>query len=417
MRYHILTIFLFVSFHILGQDTLTTSDLEPYTYYFTIEDSEMKGEGAEFLKSELSKAQYTMIGEYHGSKQISIFTKALIKKLDQVGYKTMGLEVGPISGSVLNSFSENASDQLLAVNNRYGIMESDGYLNSPIPFFAHKADADFLHEAKDSGWQLFGIDQEFTYGYPMLMDMLYENLSSENKNQLLSLQSDMKDSMEVYMEDYVAGNSRLSVSLDSSQFYQDYLRHMAIEPLNRPIIDALNASCHIYGLNASRQWYNNTKTRILYMKKQLKSYFDRTDFDLSSDKMLIKMGGYHLQKGFGHMSWFEVGNTLHELAEYHGNTSLNINFSNRYYVEGDVVEDIMGSNSKRDLPMQVINVLGKKDEWVIIDLRQLINGAYYYPLKYKLNEQLTRLVERYDLLLITPQDMEDEYHYSTSSTR
>ena len=82
---------------------MTIEQLLPLTKPFDIQQGELTGEGASFLKNVMSKAQYTMLGEYHGSFRISEFTKAIVPYLDSQGYKTMILEVGPITGNLLNA--------------------------------------------------------------------------------------------------------------------------------------------------------------------------------------------------------------------------------------------------------------------------------------------------------------------------
>ncbi len=62
-----------VSLSIIGQDSTDLSYHKLDAYTFNIIDGQMFGNGATFLKAEMSKAQFTLFGEYHGSARISEF--------------------------------------------------------------------------------------------------------------------------------------------------------------------------------------------------------------------------------------------------------------------------------------------------------------------------------------------------------
>ena len=58
---------------------------QDYTKYFEIKNGEFVGDGATFLLSEFAKHQYILMGEYHGSHQLSLFTQAIIPPLHKSG--------------------------------------------------------------------------------------------------------------------------------------------------------------------------------------------------------------------------------------------------------------------------------------------------------------------------------------------
>ena len=74
-----------------AQDSLSAKQLKPLTYAFDIVEGKLIGEGEVFLKQEMAKAQFTMLGEYHGSMRISEFTNAIIPVLNNLNYKAMVL--------------------------------------------------------------------------------------------------------------------------------------------------------------------------------------------------------------------------------------------------------------------------------------------------------------------------------------
>ena len=398
-----------------SQDSLSLKQLEPITYTFNVIDGQLSGDGKVFLEHEMAKAQFTMIGEYHGSKRISEFTNAIILVLDSLGCKTMALEVGPITGQKLNALKGNMESKLKVLLQEYLTRESDGYVNTPFPFFDYKEDAKFLQTVKDKSWNLFGIDQEFYDGYVMLIDKMFENLPKDTKAQHLDLYSEVKSSLQKFYKDDQEDKQNLHVSLSNSELFKDFLQKMAMESKNIEIIEALKQSSAIYLLYNNRKWYENNATRIKYMKSQLRKGLTDLNFDLSKDKLLIKMGGYHLSKGFSPLSIYEVGNTLNEIAEYHGNTALNIGFMSRYSKDGEEITDNYTSDNRYYKDRKDLLQMGKKDEWVVIDLRQMIKGHFYYPKKYNLNPQLAELVQRYDLLVIPKIEVEGILNYDAKN--
>ena len=179
-RPSIIFLFLLFSTALFAQkDSLQVADFEPYTYHFTIENGSISGDGKAFLEAELSKPQYVLLGEYHGSYHISKLTTALVPILAKNDFNTFALEVGPVSGEMLSEFAKEATttiQQLYDFNSQY-YTDDEGDYFSPIPFFEYVEDAEFLAQAADNNWQLIGLDQEFIFGYEPLLDRMYEQLS------------------------------------------------------------------------------------------------------------------------------------------------------------------------------------------------------------------------------------------------
>ena len=394
-----------------SQDSLSAQHLKPYTYTFNVVDGQLIGEGKAFLKQEMAKAQYTMLGEYHGSKRISEFTNAIIPVLDSLNYKTMVLEVGPITGQILNSLKGDVEGELKILHNKYLTRESDGYVNTAFPFFDCKEDATFLKTVKDKSWNVFGIDQEFYDSYVMLIDMMYNNLSKDLRVQHADIYNNMLVELKQFYINDQGDKENLHLALSKSKLYKDFLKAMESKSSNIEVIDALKKSSAIYLLYNNRKWYENNTTRIKYMKSQLRKGLDHLDFNLADDKLLIKMGGYHLSKGFSPLSIYEVGNTLNEISEFYGNTTLNIGFTTRFYMENNELKDNYHSENKYYVNQKNLLQMGKQDQWVVIDLRPLIKCYYYYPKRFNLNKQLAELAQRYDLIVIPKVEVEGILNY------
>jgi len=383
-----------------SQDSLTTEMAQEFSYSFTIDNGKLSGEGVQFITKESANSQYTLIGEYHGSKRISEFTEVLIPVLNDNGYRHFALEIGPVSANKLMHWttdSKNVEEKLFEFNSRYNYIEGRF---TAIPFFTNKEDAVFLQKAADNEWEIFGLDQEFYFAFEMLLDEIYSNIDSKSKELYQESFQVAKDSLLVLIDDDINEKRRLPAEVHQSVEVQGFLNKMKMFPANKKIVNAFNKSIEIYKMNSDRKWRQNNEERALYMKTNLRKSMEASEFDFQKDKMLVKMGAYHNSRGQSPMEVFDVGNTLSELAEFYGNQSLHIAFSSRFYMEEGSEKDVLIDEPKHSY--NVFNALGKKDSWVVIDLREIQHGMYYYPVKYKVTKEIEDLIRRYDLLVIPP---------------
>lgn len=404
MKYLFLFLSILAFTNSFSQDSLNSTSLADLTYSFTIENNELKGTGGDFLKEKIAESQFTMMGEYHGSHQISLLTKALIPILDEANYETIIAEIGPYSAEVLTSISADAgttTTELKGFNDKYTYGE-DRY--TAIPFFSNKVDADFFKEIAKAKWNIVGIDQEFIYGYPMLFDHMFAEIPAADQPTHASAYSRVQDTLAHFITLDNDTKAKFELLIRDSEFLTDFMESVSGYGKNMEIQTALLKSIDIYALNSTRQWYESNRDRISYMKQNTRKGFEKNNFDFTKDKAFIKMGAYHLSKGYSPLGFFEVGNMLNEMADYHGNKAFNFKFVSRYYKEdGEVFDDAAE-------PSDLLNLIkmGKKDEWTVINLHPIIKGVEFYPVKYILNPAEQKLIESYDVLIIPPVDWEAE---------
>ena len=401
-------IFAFATSNVLSQTKpkpeLMPSDLKAYTHYFDIKDGKLVGGGADFLKKEAQTKQYFLLGEYHGSYRISEFTKILIPLLHDNGYRYFGLEIGPISNKIVTELSKDSAktvENLRKFNNRYFTKTPRRNFTS-IPFFSNVEDAEFLAEATKRDWKLIGLDQEFVFSYIHLLDRMFENLSKSKKKKL--------------KEKHVAAVNEITrigieSKWESEQFPKIYESKIINGFLNSAsknsaknlkISKAFRKTTEIYQHAAFRRWYLQNSERIDYMKKNLREAFALNKFDLKKDKMLLKMGGVHTGKGFSPLSLWEIGNTLHELAKFHGNDSLHVNFRSRFYTEKGKVIDELQNKKGFTYRFKPLLQMANQDKWTIIDLRPM--RSKYYHFKFKLDVVVLDLFKLHDIIIIPKLD-------------
>lgn len=399
-----------------GKPELTEKDLADYTKYFDIKNGEFVGEGAAFLWSEFAKHQYVLMGEYHGSHQLSLFTQAIIPPLHKNGFRYFGLEVGPVSSQILTEMMADTgkiSKKLNELNSRY-LKNAENRQFTPIPFFSYMEDAEFLKEAAIAKWQLIGLDQEFMAGYTMLLDRMYQNLNDDSKRILKDSHLKAVEAVRIADSIDAANGKRMYETINSSSPFNDFLAGASKNnKKNQEIAEALRITNSIYLKGVQRKYYEQNSDRVTYMKQNLGNFLNSESFDLSKDKMLLKMGAVHTGRGFSPLSLFEIGNTLSELAEFNGNSSLHINFNCRFYIDkGKEIDDLADSTSY-GYRFKGLFQMAKKDQWTVIDLRPL-RSKVFYNRAFKLDEIILELFKNYDWFIMPPLDFDPVPNYSHS---
>ncbi len=386
-----------VSLSSIGQDSTDLSYHKLDAYTFNIIDGQMFGNGATFLKAEMSKAQFTLLGEYHGSARISEFAGCVIPILDSLGYKSMVLEVGRFAGKSLNHLGLNSTMELKSMLEKYKFYDEYGDLYLPIPFIENSEDAKFIEKCKSHKWKIMGIDQEFYDGLLPLFDMMFNNLSPGDQQKLEPMHKDVIDSLQqFYLQDYNENKSIMS-KMTSSPLIAKYYAAVSNSDKNKDIIASIKESCKIY----QNDWYSNYSSRIQHMKNNLREQLEENNFNTSKDKILAKMGAYHLSKGFSLWGAYEVGNTFNEMANYHGNTALNILFLRRYYInENQEIKDLLESKDPVTERYHELRKYGKRDEWVVIDLRSELKKYISSSPEYSFNKYVEEYMKTYDLIVI-----------------
>lgn len=398
---------LFCAQAIIGQDSLFSVDLAPHVYHFNLEEGRITGEGAAFLETEIKNNQYFLIGEYHGSKHISNFTKAVIPLLEKADYHTMALEVGPVSVEYLRNFSQNpkaTASQLAAFMDKYKFTDADGDEDYAMPFFDQAEDAAFLAQAASYKWNLLGLDQEYYFCFIPLIEKMYHNLSQKDQSILSDSYAALKDTLAYFYKLDDTDSKSLMLSLRDSKLFNDFIHKAAGKEENKQIKEAIEKTIEIYGYNISRKYLECNATRIDYMKANLSKQLNIYGFDYSKDKMLVKMGGVHTAKGYSWLSLYEIGNTLHELAAFNGNSSVHLTFFNRYYKEkGKEIDDLDDPKGYASRYKDLLQ-FGQKDKWTIIDWRPL-KSKVFYSRKYDLPKVVIETMKQHDLMLIPPMEI------------
>lgn len=412
---------LFLIFHVSlfaqGQtrDSITLQDLKPYSYDFSITDGEITGEGATVLKEALSNTQVTMLGVDGRTKLEAELTQAFINLLNQEAYKTIVLEAGPASGEVIRKLSKDPTSTIQNIKNlnqRYAFDIKDLKI-APIPEVRSIEAAEFIQSAATYNWNILSIGVEYWTGYRMFADELYANLPKSDKQAHRNLYQETAQLLDLLYEEINGqGNEDLftfTSALKSSKIFNRFLEEMSSYEINNKIVKAIRFSVEYWYMYGNKEFYKKNKLNSAKNKARMAEAFKSSGFDITKDKLFIQMWKNHLVKGTTPNGFYGIGNTLHELAELNGSTSLNIGVVPRYTEEDGVVKDALNSYDYWNKSYKEIIPLGKKEQWVLVDIRPFNEKFHWGP--YIISPQMEKVITRFDMIVIPKMNRKATINY------
>ncbi len=394
---------------IFAQDSTFLKLAKQNTFQFEIAGDKMQGSGADFLLKEYAQSQFVILGEYHDSPQISKFTKSTIYSLDSLGFGTMALEVGKhgleyLLDYVYQTDSLKSAKGISSFHKEFGYYDVDDYRFPALPFFDHKEDAAFLDALLDRKWNIIGLDQEYVDGMVPLMHALYNNMDSLTQLGWAKHHGTLVDSIKSYQLQTLNSGFQYFKTLTEDKNYIAFMEVASGFEKNVAIIQDIEKSIDIYTLARPRGlYYTAFSTRLKHFKENLRREWKKINFDLHSDKMLLKFGSLHGAKGTSAYDCQDMGSTLSEMADFNGTQSLHLFITSRFYEEdGELTDYALDKKS----PFRDLVALGDKDKWTVIDLRVFRERGLFYPMAYNMSKEIKQLIISYDLMLVPPMDYE-----------
>ncbi len=398
-----------------AQDSITIQDLEQFSYTFSIEGDSFQGKGGEILSSAIANAQITMFGEDAGSKLEHQFANALINELDQNNYKKMVLETGGGAGQLINKMARNSeltSQNIKALNQKY-LLEKKGGTFVPILELRNLEAIQSIENAHNREWSFLSVGIEPWTSYKMLVDNLYDNLLPNNKQTYQNLYQETAAFIDQQYAAINAYNSdevhKLMTELKSAKCLNDFLDKMSICEGNRATIKAIQQSIEYWGMYGNKQYYEKNVWSAKQDKRKLAEDLKKENFDINKEKLFLKMYRNHLSKSMTGGGAFGVGNMLYELADYHEKEVLAIGFVRRFYNDGKAIKDLSQATDGFNKKFREFVQLGKKEEWILVDLRPFVKEFYYG--NYIITDGIYRMFNRYDMLVIPKLDSKATANY------
>ncbi len=338
------------------------------TSYFTFSGQQPIGKGWEVLENLFSENQFVAWGEYHNSALLSQLTSFALKSASKRGFKTWCVETSPFVAAELSRIAgtENPQDSFLKI-----AKERPNF--TTFPFFETREDINMLLAARESGYSIWGIDQEFQMTFPYDLDKIYMGQTKKFKVKYQPLYDSLK----------AKWWNPETILLDS-------LKKVVKQSNYKKLLDDIKVSKDIY-------YYSDNQKRADLMKSNFYHYYNAQRS--RDEKIFFKMGSNHLAKGLNlQTNIYDIGNAVYELSQRNQTKFVNVCMMVRYTADKGVITDDL-EQTESDYP-KVFLKLYDKEKWVLADIRSL-------RLKMKYDHSLTpdtyKIIEKYDYVLVSPE--------------
>lgn len=280
-----------------AQDSLSVEHLKPLTLSFNIMDGKLVGEGGDFLSAEMAKAQYTLLGDYIGSKRIPELTNALLPHLDQSGYTTMAAGIGPVITDILQCQYPNSIEQNLKdINTEHSFYEGERQI-LPIPDLLYEEDALFLQQALHQDWKLIGFGYDSWNGLHLLFDEMFRRLSTQNKSKHAEVYRQAKDELSQAYKSRKGNLLYFHDALKNSQVINIFIGAMSETEKNKGVVASYHHTMAQSYMHAEKMYFEKNKTRVEDEKKFFKEGIEAHDLDITKEKIFVKWDFNFLSRG------------------------------------------------------------------------------------------------------------------------
>ncbi|MBV9528658.1 hypothetical protein [Sphingomonas sp.] len=257
-------------------------------------------------------AQFTMVGEQHGSGSIALFETALHRELARRGYTHSAYEVGPYSARFAESLIRSGDGRLA----QYIAAPGHGFT---IPFFffgeESKMAEDMVRMSPDKHEAIFGLDQEFVGSGPILGSDLQAMARNDGQKRAVAAfqAASAADPM------FIGKISDAQVASLDEAFRGN--------PEAEALIDAIRTSARIYKpfITGVGTIYDANLERENYMKMNfIRQFAAAARRNGKAPKVFFKFGGYHAMRGFSGTDVPALTNFLSEWGRPQGYRVMNL---------------------------------------------------------------------------------------------
>ena len=349
-------------------------------------------------------AHYVLIGEDHITREIPRFTAAVCDVMAQNGgLIAMALEAGPQAAKMVSSslHQPDRVARMAALVRQYPW--SIAFLNDwqENDLVAHCAQV-----SRHSDFHLWGIDQEFLGAGGWLLDqILATNPGPAALQQLWRLKGEEQEESSHAARTGDYGKLFLLAASDAELATTSELLKREGTPKANELFHELLISHQIYQKNMKGDPDSNSD-RARLLKQHLQHGLDSVLPSDRRQRVLVKMGDWHLYKGFNPLGQRDLGNYVAELADAQDVQSLHI------CILGAKGTHLIPGGYLR--PPRLEHFIMDQDasyHWIKPALdNQVAKGWTVYDLRRLRFQQIAgndsgfhRLIDGYDLLVIVPE--------------
>ncbi len=282
----------------------------------TKHQSDLEGDGLDFLLDEARQNEFFLLGELHGDRQIPDLLKRLWPELWKRGYRHIAAEVSPWAA--------------------YELEVRPAVKGTEIRGLWTKAEATSVHAAAESGATvLWGCDMEEIQPGLLIKALADLNPGHSQLKQMVSMtQNGYIRKMAPQLLDLAQKDAGISDQIvNDISLRENLLMTLRIEK------DRLSAD--------TKMAAQNERERL--MKRQFLAHYQQASSGMASPgKVLLRFGRNHLHRGYDARGISTLGNFIAEFAAGHAQTAFNVG--------------AFGAGGKAKLPGQTWDADERQDE-------------------------------------------------------
>jgi hypothetical protein len=372
-------------------------------YDLRIENGKFAGSAAPVLEDAIANAQYVLIGVDHITREIPQFASVVCDIMAPQGLSAMAIEVGPQAAEFVSS-SFGMPDRLArmaALTKQYPNSVAFLDIRQENDLAAHCAQI-----AHPRHFHLWGLDQEFVGSAGWLLDqILATHPSPAAITAVTRLKSEEQQGALRAKEIGDPSKLFLMTVSDSELAEVSAVLQRDANPAANALFRELMESHEIYLKNMQGSPDSNSQ-RARLMKINFQRDLESAAADGYPQKVMVKLGDWHLYKGFNPLHQRDLGNYIAEMADTQGKSSLHIcalgakgthrifaGYGRPTQLEKFVMDE---DPDYRWLKPAIDNQA--PNAWTLYDLRKL-RFAKTGPI----DPDMERMVYGYDLLVIIPE--------------
>ena len=385
---------------------------EANRHTLVLKDGALSGNGLAVLQSAVADAQFVMVGDGEGTAEPAKFSAALFRMLAPHGFHTLAIETGPLGARKLEEITAHPDGKarlsaLLRV------------FPDSIPYYDWNEQFELVataHEVCTDKTAIWGLDQEFSASAGLILaEILKEPLGPESIAEARALLArDAEATTAARKSGQWSQLLMASISEKELLDLRDLLKRDGT-PLAVELVDRWLQSKRIYAKTESDSktstWREGYQQRVALMKSTFMRYYTSAlAAGEQEPKVFFKFGQFHLYKGNNPNHVNDLGNWIMELAEENNQRATNIAVIE---VNGKTLKDAAGlaqapaafdnrNEKESDFPwlIPLFRQLGDtRQELALYDLRPIRGKLDSLG---KVDPEVERLIEGYDLLLLIP---------------
>jgi hypothetical protein len=275
------------------------------------------GPGWDFLVKEGAAARFFFLGEEHGTVQIPILARELVRALKPSGYERLALEISAPVAAELDAAAANGVDGVRKFNAEF----------PPGPaFYNFKAEAEFLGAVRPafprSPQMIWGLDYEVIQDR-RLIARLQAKAPSSARSAVQALDDASaalwKKFAETHNPQFIfsfSGDPKLITDIRAAWPHPD--RDSDI------ILDVLQATLETNAYWVQGKGYESNLRRTQLMRGMLARYWQAEKTAGRAPKTFFKFGASHAQRGRDTSATYDIGELAAGIATLEGGTSFHL---------------------------------------------------------------------------------------------